>query len=909
MDIKENPAPARTENRADKSNAHEHILAPKPDPAKILEALDALFDPDDVIELRVIHKGKKRTDSRYFDAEHRAQLAEAATRYNNAGAVYVVMNTVKPELLGRYCNRMQDYASTTTSDHDILRRRWFLIDLDPVRPAGIGSTDDQLQIAKDKAEGVRDFLAAEGWSEPVLCESGNGIHLLYPVDLPNDDQAKSLVELALKGLAERFDDALVKVDTSVFNAARITKLYGTVANKGDHTARTPWRISRIVSNPGRSEPVSPQQSRSLHPVETEAQPASSPASGVRRNLPPFDLEGDFLRRLGIEYTKDTHQGRERYKLRRCPFNPEQANAEAAIFRDSSGRLGYKCQHNSCADKKWRDVRALVDFSEGNRRKFSSNKKNPTLPTLSRLPSYTEDQKSYTDDAESYTVEPDAFLYQNEDGAYRRVIESVAALTLAEAMRGRFAYASQVADWHLFTGTHWQPRATAEAEKFIAQAFYVGTKSIGFRPGYMAGTLKIMLAADWLPLPTPPAGKIPFRNGLLDPVTRTLEPVTPDNAATWCIPHDHTAGSDCPVFMRWLRTRVGDDAELIRLVRAIINACLTGRADLQKFLHLLGPGGTGKSTLIRLLLAMLGPSNFVTTGLRQLEQNRFETASLYGKRLAAITDSDKYGGAVNVLKAITGQDPVRNEKKHVQQSGTFIFEGMVIIASNEPLQSTDYTSGLERRRLVIKFDRRIPPEEKAAFLAAGGEEQLHREIPAIINWALELGRDEVTDIFMHPPRKAAEAAFDSLMAQNPIAEWISERLIPAQGHWVAVGAKNESRTQGGTVIFEDADTRLYPNYLQWTRQNGREALSLRRFRNATVDMLKTMGADVVECRRSMGQGIQGIRLRNPGEPVHSWVCGGSVQDESYTSVGSSVGFGALEAAPVSEVQEVLDFSKR
>lgn len=339
--------------------------APQADPAAILAAIDLLARPDDVIEIRALHKGKKRTDAGYFDPAHRAEAAQKAAQMNRIGAaVYLVMNPINPALLSRYCNRYEPYAATTTADHDIQQRRWLLLDFDPKRPAGIGATEDQLQIAKARAESCREFLAEQGWPEPVVCESGNGIHLLYPLNLPNDAASKQLVELALKGLAGRFDDDGVLLDTSVFNAARITKLYGTVATKGDHTPLTPHRPSRIVSNPGRGNPITPEQLRALHPE----QPAAT--APTRQALPPrsggptvhhvFDLEGDFLPRLGIGYTKDLHQGRERFKLDHCPFNPEHGRGEAAIFRDSDGKLGFKCQHNSCADNGWREVRESVD---------------------------------------------------------------------------------------------------------------------------------------------------------------------------------------------------------------------------------------------------------------------------------------------------------------------------------------------------------------------------------------------------------------------------------------------------------------------------------------------------------------------------------------------------------------------
>ena len=101
----------------------------------------------------------------------------------------------------------------------------------------------------------------------------------------------------------------------------------------------------------------------------------------------------------------------------------------------------------------------------------------------------------------------------------------------------------------------------------------------------------------------------------------------------------------------------------------------------KLVVISGLSGSGKSTLIRLLIAFIGERNQVSTDLKNLEGNRFEAAALYGKRLALISDSSRYGGEVSVLKALTGGDPVRLEKKNQQQSGSFVFDGVVVVASN------------------------------------------------------------------------------------------------------------------------------------------------------------------------------------------------------------------------------------
>ena len=329
---------------------------PQPDLAEILNALAVLFEPSDIIELRAIHKGKKRTDAGYFDGEHREELANSAVKLNaQSAAVYVTLNTIDSQLLGRYCNRIERFAAATATDNNVIRRRWLLIDLDPVRPKETSATNEQLEAAKKQARICYQELKTKGWPEPLAGESGNGWHLLYPLDLVNNAKNRDLVKGALAQLAQQFDTEEVTVDQSVFNAGRITKLYGTVATKGDHTLHAPWRVSRLISTPNRSTVVTAKQLQALHPTKTNHE--SPPLNQSHQNK--FNLS-DFMARLGIIYEQDQHEGNDRYKLSHCPFNPDHGKGEAAIFQLDNGALVFRCMHNSCSDKKWQDLRTLVD---------------------------------------------------------------------------------------------------------------------------------------------------------------------------------------------------------------------------------------------------------------------------------------------------------------------------------------------------------------------------------------------------------------------------------------------------------------------------------------------------------------------------------------------------------------------
>jgi P4 family phage/plasmid primase-like protien len=218
-------------------------------------------------------------------------------------------------------------------------------------------------------------------------------------------------------------------------------------------------------------------------------------------------------------------------------------------------------------------------------------------------------------------------------------------------------------------------------------------------------------------------------------------------------------ADCTRFKAWLLDAMNGNTELVEFLRAFIKACLTGRADLQKLLMLLGPGGTGKGTFLRILIEMLGQGNCTSTDLRSLETNRFEAAKLYGKRLTSITDAGRYTGSIDRLKAITGQDQNPYEEKHQQQRGTFVYGGMVVIASNEQPAFSDYSSGPVRRILVVRFNRRYTEEEKAKFRQNQGEAGLLAETPAIIQWALQMDNKNLEHLFSHPPKASVDAAME------------------------------------------------------------------------------------------------------------------------------------------------------
>ena len=79
---------------------------------------------------------------------------------------YITLNPCRRDLLARSCNKTKPWAENTTGDVEILRRRFFLIDCDAVRPTGISSTDQEHRKSLEVTRQIRSYLCNElGWPQ------------------------------------------------------------------------------------------------------------------------------------------------------------------------------------------------------------------------------------------------------------------------------------------------------------------------------------------------------------------------------------------------------------------------------------------------------------------------------------------------------------------------------------------------------------------------------------------------------------------------------------------------------------------------------------------------------------------------------------------------------------------------
>ena len=259
--------------------------------------------------------------------------------------------------------------------------------------------------------------------------------------------------------------------------------------------------------------------------------------------------------------------------------------------------------------------------------------------------------------------------------------------------------------------------------------------------------------------------------------------------------------------------------------------------------------------------LIGDTNHAATDLKNLEGNRFEAATLYGKKLAVISDSSRYGGEVSVLKAITGGDPIRHERKNQQQGESFIFGGVVVIASNEAIQSTDYTSGLARRRLPVVFNRKVTDEDKAKWLAKGGiEKAMKAELPGLLNWVLSMPDNEANEALGGINGELTKAQRRHYCETNKIAAWIDDNTVIDPDSIVRIGVSTR-KLNDDYKAEQEADTKLYPNYERWCIENGVNPIAVQNFSAALENVCGHVKITVKKLNRSnSGARLQGLSIR-------------------------------------------------
>ncbi len=354
----------------------------------VREALTALKKPGELFEIRVL-AGKNCAMSAYFTDIETAISTMKATPVWKGSQIYFTINQIMPECFSREQHNCFLENVATTTDNDISLLTTLMIDCDPVRRRGISATEEERGYAREVAQSVVNFTRDWGWPEPIQAMSGNGYHCLYDLDpLPNTPENVDLIKKVLQTFNQQFGTPKCEVDEVNFNPARVSKLYGSLAQKGYNSDDRPHRMSKVILVPDVREKVSKGQleafaqlwkdpnpctkqnarkmARSMNTEPREVGHAHDNPDGqdtLHKSCRKYGITdlGEYLDSLNIGHAKSVpYKTGRKWILDKCVFDEGHLSPDAAVFQFADGLLTYRCLHNSCKNQHFAQFIQKVD---------------------------------------------------------------------------------------------------------------------------------------------------------------------------------------------------------------------------------------------------------------------------------------------------------------------------------------------------------------------------------------------------------------------------------------------------------------------------------------------------------------------------------------------------------------------
>lgn len=302
----------------------------------------------------------------------------------------------------------------------------------------------------------------------------------------------------------------------------------------------------------------------------------------------------------------------------------------------------------------------------------------------------------------------------------------------------------------------------------------------------------------------PSHWICFQNGMYDCKEKKLLPHDPKYRAINQIPHEYHPEKiherkQIEKFLNFICPNLDSREMLLQF----IGYCLTKDVRQQKFLVLNGEGGSGKSTLIRLIEAVIGSQNTSNISLTDLQQ-RFASFGLIGKLLNSCADLEIAAlEDTAMIKKVLGEDTLRAEQKG-RDAVSFKNYAKLIFSTNElPVVKSEKTKGFYRRLLVLPMNH--VPEKKNPNLLNELLQEIDYFLWLSVQALKRMYEKEVIVISAESEKTVAQLRMDS----DTVQAFLMEECVLEDG----------SRSER---------TELYNRYEEYCTYNDRQSLTKNNF---------------------------------------------------------------------------------
>jgi P4 family phage/plasmid primase-like protien len=735
----------------------------------------------------------------YFDSE--AAALSAVKQLGNYTAAWATLNPLRadaltPDTVINPSKLVRTYK--TAADAHIDRREWLLLDFDPPRPTGTNSTDAEKAAAHQQAEQCRAELTALRWPAPVVIDSGNGYHLRYHINLPNDAAAHELVRSVLRSLAEQYS----MLDVTNHNAARVAKLPGTWARKGENTPERPHRTSTLLET-GDADVVSEAQLRALVPHAGTERIYGAPeeiTSGEAKAAREWLL--GYLDHFELVPRTEARRTTGGWKIGiYCPLtetdsqpHDEGISETSTILQIINGRLSFKCSHNTCekterntavfkqAMKQRNPVPYLPEPGADAEVKMGTSRRTRPLPPLLQADLAVD------------------FLRDNQDFAL--LVDANPPLLAA------------------WTGKAWELRPdrrllskAVNAHLKELYALYPPPAEGRDRRGMLkaSDTLGGVVSYAWLDLPEVRREQfdadeylLGLPNGLVAELrTGNVRQMQREDYISRCLTVAPDANHPTPRWTRFLREIACGDAELAEYLRRLTALCLTAHPE-QAIFALYGSGRNGKGSYIRVIQGILGNSA-VMLRPRELAESKFADdankrtlSTLESARFVCVQEAVASNLDFPLLKVLSGGDTVsaagmRENARQIKPTWK-----LFLTTNEQPVFPADAAFRGRVHLVPFRADFSEAPETTI-------DATLRGELPGILAELLTLCPSVIRD-GLRPPA-AVRVSTDELFAELDIAgRFQSDCLVSAPDEAVPVADVNTAAIVWVQRENLDMDTR-------------------------------------------------------------------------------------------------------
>lgn len=267
-----------------------------------------------------------------------------------------------------------------------------------------------------------------------------------------------------------------------------------------------------------------------------------------------------------------------------------------------------------------------------------------------------------------------------------------------------------------------------------------------------------------------------RSGVIDLRTGKLQSASRELLQTKIVEAEYSLDGPveerCPTWIRFLRESMGGNLALVDFLRLAVGYSLTGSAKEQKLFVLLGPGGSGKGTLVNTLQQILGgyarsaPRTLVAD--RKPDEHPTDLDGLEGYRFVVVSELKKGSHlATDTVKMITSEDTLAARPMGGNFRDKKITHKLWVMSQYMPRVDAD-DSGIWRRVLVIPFD--CPPEKVDDNLPA----KLRAEWPGILAWAVMGCLEWQRAGRLNPPEEVYAKTAEVRATEDVIGSFLEER---------------------------------------------------------------------------------------------------------------------------------------